>query len=432
MVSRIRIGELLVDAGLLTRTQLDQALKEQSHQGAGGKRLGQLIVSMQLVNEVQLARVLSQQLAVPWVSLAHIDFSKALLTMVPQEMAEMYCVIPVYVRRERRDVDTLYLAMDDPTHDEALRAVSEAVSMPVRPMIAPPSDIRLAIARNYGSGREPEREPASEMFPLPLVKKPATVRDASMFTSLEPTTVGPEPIVSSRPTVVGHRAPDIVESVYVQAPSVSFDALGAKKTPQPPPVPGSRPKVSEGPMLTPAYPVDRVLLDSARPTIAPGEPDREPDREPPRAALEPKVPQLITVESLKSANAENTTPAEPAESIAAKIQPKTKRVASTDEPSRPLAMIALTLLDGTRVALPPNRARTGHLHRARDHAGATDAVRDTRAMIDALKAQSAHLSPEERERKTESILAALLTVLLRKSLVTDEELLAALQTASKP
>lgn len=461
MVSRLRIGELLVDAGLLTRAQLEQALHEQNVQGAGGKRLGQLIVSMQFVNEVQLARVLSQQLAVPWVSLSHIDFSRALLAMVPHEMAEKYCVIPVYVRRERRDVDTLYLAMDDPTHDEALRVVSETVSMPVRPMIAPPSDIRAAIARNYGPPKEIEREPLSELFPLPLVKKPATVKDASMFVALEPsptmaaqsTSSKSEPSAEvppeSRPTVVGHTAielsinegalgPNAQATIPVAVPSVvptaEFPALqrpGPKtvlmgspdssevKPAKPPPVP-MRAKMIDGTLPTPAYPVDRALIEAARPSI-----------EPPTPALEPKVPQLVTVDSLKAVDAKVVDSAVAARGAVPTPARGVTTPSQSQEPSRGLAMVALTLLDGTRLALPANRARTGHLHRSRDQKTTGEPVRDARAIIDLLKAQSEHLSPAERERKTESILAALLTVLLRKGVVEEHELLAALQADGK-
>jgi type IV pilus assembly protein PilB len=150
--SRVRIGELLVDAGLLSRAQLDRALAEQSAEGVGGRRLGQLIVALGFVTEDQLAKVLSQQLSVPWVSLGHVDFSPSLLSLVHRENAERFCVIPVYVRRERKDLDTLFLAMDDPTQDDVLRMIADESGLNVRPMIAPPSDIREAIERAYGGG----------------------------------------------------------------------------------------------------------------------------------------------------------------------------------------------------------------------------------------------------------------------------------------
>jgi type IV pilus assembly protein PilB len=67
---RVRLGELLVRAGLITGRQLDEALAEQ---GRVGKRLGSLLVEIGLVSETQVTQILSQQLSVPWVSLHHID-----------------------------------------------------------------------------------------------------------------------------------------------------------------------------------------------------------------------------------------------------------------------------------------------------------------------------------------------------------------------
>src|SRR5262245_47086225 len=77
---RVRLGELLVRAGLISGTQLDEALAEQRK---NGRRLGSLLVELGLVSETQVTQILSQQLSVPWVSLHHIDFSRQLLNLVP-------------------------------------------------------------------------------------------------------------------------------------------------------------------------------------------------------------------------------------------------------------------------------------------------------------------------------------------------------------
>jgi type IV pilus assembly protein PilB len=165
-VPRLRIGELLVEAKLITREQLDLALLSQQR---SGRKLGQVLMELGIVNETQLTQALSQQLSVPWVSLYHIDFSRELLNLVPHELAEKYCLVPVFIRRVRKQGDTLYVAMDDPTHEAALAAVSQSSSLPVRPMIASPSDIRSAIRVYYG-GTSPEvASPPAEEAPAPVV-----------------------------------------------------------------------------------------------------------------------------------------------------------------------------------------------------------------------------------------------------------------------
>src|ERR1700742_1954265 len=144
---RLRLGQLLVDARLISATALDEVLAAQR---LDGRRLGTLLVERGLVNETQLTQILSHQLSVPWVSLLHIEFSRQLLNLVPREVADRYCLVPIYVRHVRNQGETLYVAMDDPSNEEGLKACRDHSGLPVRSMIAPPADIRSAIRVYYG------------------------------------------------------------------------------------------------------------------------------------------------------------------------------------------------------------------------------------------------------------------------------------------
>jgi type IV pilus assembly protein PilB len=148
----LRIGDMLVAAGFVTEEQVREALTEQR---SSGRRLGEELVSLGFVTEVQLIQVLSNQLSVPWVSLHHIEMTRELLDLVPAEVADRYGLIPVYKRAVRREGDTLFVAMDDPTNEDAIREVSRACGLPVKPMVAPPTDIRNAI-RVYYLGMAPK------------------------------------------------------------------------------------------------------------------------------------------------------------------------------------------------------------------------------------------------------------------------------------
>jgi len=170
MSARVRLGELLVTAHIITRERLEEVLAAQR---SDGRRLGKLLVERGLVTETQLTQILSQQLSVPWVSLYHIDFSRQLLDLVPEELAEQHCLIPIFVRRVRGLGETLYIAMDDPTNEAAVLAVGEFSGLPVRSMIAPPSDIRGAIRAYYGSG-EGETLTDDDVAPVPSVSAPPT------------------------------------------------------------------------------------------------------------------------------------------------------------------------------------------------------------------------------------------------------------------
>lgn len=148
---RVRLGELLVAAQIITRQQLEDMLALQK---TDGRRIGKLLVEHGLVTETQVTQILSQQLSVPWVSLYHIDFSRQLLDLVSRDLAEKYGLVPIFVRRVRGSGETLYVAMDDPSDEAAQREVSEWCRLPVRAMIAPPSDIRAAIRVYYGGGKD--------------------------------------------------------------------------------------------------------------------------------------------------------------------------------------------------------------------------------------------------------------------------------------
>jgi type IV pilus assembly protein PilB len=206
-----RIGELLVEGGVLSQSQLEQALFAQRKDG---RKLGQLLMELGLVSETQLTQTLSRQLSVPWVSLYHVDFSRSLLNLLSREIAERYCVVPVFVRKVRKQGDTLYIAMDDPTNEGAIEEIARAVSLAVKPMIACPSDIRAAI-RVYYLG---ETAPAPAAVPSPPQalgpravpngpsKKPPSLRPAKAHENPAPQAVVPEaereaPAADSRPNV---------------------------------------------------------------------------------------------------------------------------------------------------------------------------------------------------------------------------------------
>src|SRR4029077_20163077 len=117
-------------------------------------KIGQVLIERGWMTEAQLTQTLSLQLSVPWVSLYHIDFSRQLLNRVQRELAERFCLIPIFVRHVKGQGETLYVAMDDPTNEPALAEVSRQAKLPARPMIASATDIRSAIRVYYGETSE--------------------------------------------------------------------------------------------------------------------------------------------------------------------------------------------------------------------------------------------------------------------------------------
>src|SRR3954467_14369070 len=162
--ARVRLGDLLVEAQIVSRAQLEEILVAQKHDG---RRIGTMLVEAGLVTETQLTQILSQQLSVPWVSLYHIDFSRELLNLVPRDIAEKYCLVPIYIRPVRGQGETLYVAMDDPMNEDALRECSASAGLPARPMIAAPSAILKAIRLYYGGSASIAAPAVSRAAPAP-------------------------------------------------------------------------------------------------------------------------------------------------------------------------------------------------------------------------------------------------------------------------
>jgi hypothetical protein len=145
------LGRLLVEAGLVTETELEAVL---ARQRSDPRRLGELLVEAHVVSSTQVTQLLSHQLRLPWINPEHVYFDEDVIALVPRELAARYCLIPVYVRRDTLGGRALYIATDDPLDEDALRACGETTGMAIFPMVATTEQIRRAIRRHY-DGAEP-------------------------------------------------------------------------------------------------------------------------------------------------------------------------------------------------------------------------------------------------------------------------------------
>ncbi len=149
MQGKVRIGELLVEAEVLTEARLQEALAIQRESSS---RLGTVLIQQGFVTEPQLVQALSKQLSIPWVSLWHLDISEQLLDMIPEQIVLEHGVLPIYVRSLKGGEKALYVAMDNPADTDLLEKIGEACGLKVKPMIAGPSEIASAILNYYGTG----------------------------------------------------------------------------------------------------------------------------------------------------------------------------------------------------------------------------------------------------------------------------------------
>lgn len=376
----MRLGELLVQAGVITAEKLAEALAAQQSEPVK-RRLGTVLVERGFIDETQLTQVLGRQLSVPWVSLYHVDFSRQLLNLVPREVAEGFGIIPVYVRHVRGQGDTLYVATDDPTNDEGLKRVGAYAGLPVRPMIASAGDIRSAIRVYYGGG---------------------TVLTGS----------APAPAPADAPALAPAPAPDA--------------SVGMKKAETVPPT-----RRESGKMSVSVSSVDSSV-DSATTTRKPDGPRLElvaPGREGSEGS-EANPPAAQPTKSVASTYDD----APEIEAVSIPLPARRGKAART---------IALTFLDGTTISLPAPKAKTktktaASPQRPQDQDDDVPPVEErssqppsegsdeltARDLISALRAVSHGADASEilgENPRWEALFAALLSLLLKKRLIADWE-----------
>jgi hypothetical protein len=130
------------------------------------------------------------------VSLAKITPDAALLALVPKALVEKHHLVPVYLRRTKKQ-STLFVATDDPTHDVALRECADAAKMDVRAMVAASHDIRSAIAAWYG-GPTARSTPPNEPAPAGAMRVAASIAPPVPFERKTPLVEKPAAIPKAR------------------------------------------------------------------------------------------------------------------------------------------------------------------------------------------------------------------------------------------
>jgi len=138
-----RIGEVLMDQGLVSTDQLSAGLEEQKRSGL---RLGKCLIKLGFISEDKLIDALSAQLDIQHVVLENFSFNKVLLKTVPEDMMRKYKVIPLF---EKESVITV--AMADPTNLRTIDHLKFKTGKEIDPVIATEKSIMAAIERNLSS-----------------------------------------------------------------------------------------------------------------------------------------------------------------------------------------------------------------------------------------------------------------------------------------
>lgn len=139
--SKKRIGDILIEQGVITQEQLFEALKQQR---TTGKKVGEMLVELGYITESKLIDILGAQLDVQHIILDGIKIAPELASLISEEMCKKYKVIPVYMRD-----DTITIAMADPTDLRTIDHIKFVTGREIDVMMASEKQILATIPRIY-------------------------------------------------------------------------------------------------------------------------------------------------------------------------------------------------------------------------------------------------------------------------------------------
>lgn len=145
MRKKLRIGDMLLDAGLITEEQLQKGLELQK---GSGRKLGETLVEEGIVGDEAFAKLLAEQLGMEVVDPQNISIPDNVLSLIPQHMLKSKKMLPFAIDPDNMNV--LHVAMADPMDFSAIDDISIITNLQVEPSIATYRSIMLALDRHYG------------------------------------------------------------------------------------------------------------------------------------------------------------------------------------------------------------------------------------------------------------------------------------------
>lgn len=142
---KIRLGDLLVNSGVITQEQLEKGLE---YQKGSGRKLGETLVDEGIATEENIARALSSQLHYDMVDLQTVAIEPEIQELIPASVLKKYKMIPFEYAVDNMNV--LRVAMSDPMDMTAMDDIGIITNLRVEPVVATTTSIMLAIDRYYG------------------------------------------------------------------------------------------------------------------------------------------------------------------------------------------------------------------------------------------------------------------------------------------
>lgn len=151
--SKKRLGEILVEDGLLAREHLDEALQYQKKQGG---MIGQILIRMGYVTEEELIVALAKQLRLPYVPLTNYAVNPEAVQLLEEKFCRNHGLIAFDM-----DETKLYLALSDPLDDIAIQDIFKKTDKKLQVFISTPTEIQNMIEMTLGAAMQQKLKKAS-------------------------------------------------------------------------------------------------------------------------------------------------------------------------------------------------------------------------------------------------------------------------------
>jgi len=136
-----QLGELLLERGIISQIQLDQALEIQHSKGG---LIGEILVELGFAKEEDIAQSLTAQYGFPYLPLSNYEVNPEITGIIPGRVARQYLLVPI-----DKIGNNLTLAMSNPLNVPAIEDVELLSGCSVQTFVSTSSDIKKAIERYY-------------------------------------------------------------------------------------------------------------------------------------------------------------------------------------------------------------------------------------------------------------------------------------------
>jgi len=136
-----QLGELLIERGIITDAQLEEALRVQKEKGG---LLGEVLVKMGFTKEEDIAQALTIQYGFPYLPLKNYELNKEITKLIPENVAREHNLIPI-----DQIGDTLTIATSNPLNIKAVEAIEQMTKCKAQIFVSTLTDINHAINKLY-------------------------------------------------------------------------------------------------------------------------------------------------------------------------------------------------------------------------------------------------------------------------------------------